>query len=81
MELAGLKVTMAGHSNRACRKLASASGLLINDFELQLLDCHRYYTVPMLSLALDWPGSRQQGGSERARARRYRDSYSAFSVG
>ena len=40
MELADLKVTMAGHSNRACRKLASAYGLLINDFELQLWDRH-----------------------------------------
>ena len=35
MELAGLKVTMADHSNRVHRKLASAYGLLIN-FELQL---------------------------------------------
>ena len=35
MELAGLKVRMAGNSNRVHRKLASAYGLLIN-FELQL---------------------------------------------
>ena len=42
--LAGLKVRMAGHSNRVCRKLASAYKLLTN-FELQLWDRHPVYVV------------------------------------
>ena len=53
MELAGLKVRMADHSNRVHRKLVSAYGLLIN-CELQL-------HIWLLAITAKAPGSSTDG--------------------